>query len=352
MRVISPMKIFLSLLLSLLVVVLSDSTVGAAIPDFRFRQITEDQGLPGNSVRCIFQDHLGILWFGIESIGLCKYDGYNYTVFANHPGDSTSIGNNFIDAICEDNQQNLLIGTNRGIYKFNRTTEKFKSYLASYKPKKNIMVTSLLVDPKNNIWAGTNSGLYLYNSSTDTYDLFPLNGTKDSSVVYVTAVVYDRKANLLISSLNGVFIYHLASKQVSKLKSSSNQPLIANSIQADGNSNLWICTTTALLFYNNTTHEYTDVLKRLGVKVSGFFHDRIFYDQMDRIWLGGVSLTIIDTKTLQELPMRPEVLNSFINCDVRGFFEDRSGLIWIGTKSQGVFSYNKKINYVECQPLV
>ena len=57
-----------------------------------------DQGLSNNSVRCIYQDHNGFMWFG-TSDGLNKYDGYTFTVYRNNPRDPHSISGNFIQAI-------------------------------------------------------------------------------------------------------------------------------------------------------------------------------------------------------------------------------------------------------------
>jgi len=39
-----------------------------------------DQGLSNNSVRCIFQDHEGFMWFGTYD-GLNRYDGYQFKIF-------------------------------------------------------------------------------------------------------------------------------------------------------------------------------------------------------------------------------------------------------------------------------
>ena len=42
-----------------------------------------DQGLSNNSVRCIYQDHNGFMWFGTYD-GLNRYDGYEFKVFSNN----------------------------------------------------------------------------------------------------------------------------------------------------------------------------------------------------------------------------------------------------------------------------
>ncbi|MDQ3005012.1 MAG: hypothetical protein M3R47_06465, partial [Chloroflexota bacterium] len=46
----------------------------------RFEHISIEQGLSQSSVRVIFQDSRGFLWFGTED-GLNRYDGYTFNTF-------------------------------------------------------------------------------------------------------------------------------------------------------------------------------------------------------------------------------------------------------------------------------
>ncbi|MEJ2614797.1 MAG: two-component regulator propeller domain-containing protein, partial [Ignavibacteriaceae bacterium] len=66
-----------------------------------FNHLTVEDGLSQSSVTCIFQDRQGFMWFGTQD-GLNRYDGYNFKVFKNEPGDSTSISDNFIFSIYQD----------------------------------------------------------------------------------------------------------------------------------------------------------------------------------------------------------------------------------------------------------
>ena len=42
--------------------------------DYRYRNITMNDGLSANAVRNIVQDEYGFIWFGTDN-GLCRYDG-------------------------------------------------------------------------------------------------------------------------------------------------------------------------------------------------------------------------------------------------------------------------------------
>ena len=89
-------------------------------PNLKFERISVEQGLSQETVPTIIQDYQGYMWFGTRN-GLCKYDGYKFTVYQHDPTDTTSIGSNIIETLFEDRTGTLWIGTfYGGLNKFNR----------------------------------------------------------------------------------------------------------------------------------------------------------------------------------------------------------------------------------------
>lgn len=84
-----------------------------------FTHIGVEDGLCQNTVCCILQDHLGFIWLGTKD-GLTRYDGYRFRVFKHDAADPMSIGNNFIRVLYEDADGLIWIGTNVGVYIYNR----------------------------------------------------------------------------------------------------------------------------------------------------------------------------------------------------------------------------------------
>ena len=129
------MKIILSLFFVLL-----HSVLSYAYNQFSFVKYQVENGLSHNTVWYTIQDHQGFMWFGTKD-GLNRYDGFsfrkfkydelnnnsidgkNFKIFRHIPKDSTSLGNNIVRTIFEDERQNLWVGTNRGIYIFNSQQE-------------------------------------------------------------------------------------------------------------------------------------------------------------------------------------------------------------------------------------
>ena len=56
----------------------------------KFDRLSTRDGLSQNRVFDITQDQNGFIWIGTED-GLNRYDGYNFKVFKNIPGDTTSL---------------------------------------------------------------------------------------------------------------------------------------------------------------------------------------------------------------------------------------------------------------------
>src|SRR5688572_30579080 len=82
--------------------------------DLRFNHLTADQGLSSSNTNCHLKDHTGYLWIGTNG-GLNRFDGKNTRSYTHIIGDSTSLINDKILSIYEDNLFRLWIGTQGGL---------------------------------------------------------------------------------------------------------------------------------------------------------------------------------------------------------------------------------------------
>ena len=60
----------------------------------KFETISIEQNLSQSTVRTIYQDSKGFMWFGTED-GLNKFDGFKFTVYKFNPNDINSLSSNF-----------------------------------------------------------------------------------------------------------------------------------------------------------------------------------------------------------------------------------------------------------------
>ncbi len=239
------MKKFIFILL-ILIFCLTNS----ASEKYIFSNLSLKNGLSQLTVLSIHQDKQGFMWFGTRN-GLNKYDGYNFEIFLNKPGDSTSISNNHILCIAEDKSGYLWIGTNEGLNRLDVTTNTFKCYLHNPMDENSLthnMIASLFVDADDNLWIGTDNGLNLYRKKTDDFERINLDDFFSYNTINSIAATRDNR--LIIGTMyQGVLVWDRNAKNQTYTiyKNEPNNPfsLSSNQIRSvfvDRKDNTWIGT--------------------------------------------------------------------------------------------------------------
>ena len=93
--------------------------------NIRFTNISNQTGLPNNTVNAICQDQKGFLWFGTDN-GLCRYDGKNFMVFDAFEDSSETVLSKKVIDIFQDDRGCLWIVSPRNLRRFNIFQEKFE----------------------------------------------------------------------------------------------------------------------------------------------------------------------------------------------------------------------------------
>ena len=62
---------------------------------YKFEDISTEQGLTSNNVYSIVKGPQGFMWFS-TGIGLYRYDSYDFKVYKSDPNDSTTLTGNLI----------------------------------------------------------------------------------------------------------------------------------------------------------------------------------------------------------------------------------------------------------------
>lgn len=149
-------------LLFFVLVVDSLNALPQTIPEKRIsvERIGIKEGLSQGMINSICQDHFGFMWFGTMD-GLNRYDGYTFKVFRNNSFDSTSISGNFITSIFEDSKKRLWVGTAlNGINLFLPESERFVHFATHTKPAlTNNTILSIQEDKFGAVWIATQYGL-------------------------------------------------------------------------------------------------------------------------------------------------------------------------------------------------
>ena len=296
-------------------VILMYSHAGAqshAIIDNNFLKV---EGIPNISINAIAQDGDGYIWIG-TSKGLYKYDGYQYVGYKNIFNDSTSISDNGVRSLFVDSKGVLWVGTT-SLNRYNRSCDCFTIFSDVR------AVRSFAEDADHNLWVGTNSGgLLMYDKKTERFTRF-LNNTSDSiSLVndQINTLLFDRDGLLWIGTgdpftesdihAHGLLSFDPASRNVRQyVSSNSNQ----NGLKDNR--------VTALL-------EDTHGQLLIGSSQSGLH----YYDVEDDVIV-----------QIEANPDQPEQLHAPIGNSkltptpfVQILYEDNDGGFWVGTFSEGL----------------
>ncbi len=181
----------------------------------RYKTSPEKQNtISNNSVRVIYEDRTGNLWVGTRN-GLNKFDKKTGTFkrFLNDPDNPESISHNFVySSIKEDVDGNIWIGTyGGGLNKMNPGTETFKSF--SYSPEgknsiSNNIVFSIYEENDSILWIGTNDGLNRFNRKSEKFQRFGTAEGLPNDVVY--GILPDHFNNLWLSTNFGLSRFNLS----------------------------------------------------------------------------------------------------------------------------------------------
>ena len=80
---------------------------------YNFCHITEESGLPNNSVTSVIKDSFGYIWIATQD-GLARYDGYRFLIYGvKEP--VFRLKGNYVYALCEDRQKRLWVGSDAGL---------------------------------------------------------------------------------------------------------------------------------------------------------------------------------------------------------------------------------------------
>lgn len=81
--------------------------------NYNFCHITEEAGLPNNSVTAVMKDSFGYIWVATQD-GLARYDGYRFLSYGvKEP--LYRLKGNYVYTLCEDRQKRLWVGSDAGL---------------------------------------------------------------------------------------------------------------------------------------------------------------------------------------------------------------------------------------------
>lgn len=328
-----------------------------ALDNQEFEILNSNNGLSSEEILDIFQDGNGYIWF-LTNEGLNRYDGYSIKTFK--PGaDGLEFPTASFECIGEDYLKRLWLGTTeKGVLILDKNRSAVTTFfkLTGRQELNELRIRSILADSKNNVWIGTEYGLYkyqIYTNQLDYYNLANLS-SNDSDWCIIESLMEDSKGNIWIATWSeGLFVFHSSNGKFENYRDFNANPSSVNenrikSLFEDRKKGIWVGTWEDGLYrvkLHNKELVIEDVFLYDGNNphtISGDIVYTINQDLNDNLWIGTpYGLTIIE-KPYNTNPVFNRISYDYnsqkglSNNEVWKIYEDNSGLMWIGTLEGGV----------------
>ncbi|MCY4561037.1 MAG: response regulator [Flavobacteriaceae bacterium] len=318
--------------------------------DLRFNTLGTENGLSNGSVTAIAQDSIGFIWIATKN-GLNRYDGKNFKVYTRQ---NSNISSNDVSDILIDNKGRIWIGTiGGGISRYDIESDTFVIYCKSDTKGKfaSNIVHSLYQDSSGHIWAATNNGLGLFDEKGDEFQKYYIQGNSDYDLIDILCIYEDLKGRIWIGSNgNGLYQFKPNLKEFSKVTTSNEYSLripdYILDITSTVSGKLLLGTGgNGLVGFDAQTKKVFEPWSWIGTPEPSIV--RTFWkDDALNIWMGTDGDGLFKFNKEVQFEARFTKVNNLpgtlVNNTINDIFEDRQGNIWIGTAWRGLSVWKKE----------
>lgn len=317
-----------------------------------FNSFSDQQGLPNNLVRLIYQDHEGILWIGTFS-GIARYDGYSMHSYRHNIRDSTSISGSVILAFYEDSRGRLWIGSHgKGVDVSNRDKSSFNRVhlLNDTTGTKGLDVLAITEDSLGQIWMATSEGLRIVKEDNQGFISIDLKASLGDAFEcdfpdHPTTLMTGMDGKVWIGAQNGLYVWNESNHTMSCPEDFDGlAPGPVDGIAYDRIGRVWIgCPRKHYrLFYEDTASGKFKSFT--GIPFDTSFRGGAFtFDLDNRIWV-----TVFGDQAYgYDFRDSSVFLRSAQNNDIgferfiRAPYVDLSGKVWLPCGALYTYSYPK-----------
>jgi signal transduction histidine kinase/ligand-binding sensor domain-containing protein/DNA-binding response OmpR family regulator len=327
--------------------------------DFKvFRQDPENENsLSDNSVWALLEDRKGNVWIGTKIGWLNRYDPV-LDKFSKWRLESDYPKENSINFVYEDKEEKIWIGTYRnGLYRFDPLTEKFEHWYFDPNDNSSLsnnLISSILQDNEGNFWISTYNGLNKFNPKTSIKEFtrffnIPGNSNSISNNIIWYLTQSESDPNLIwIGTFNGLTKYRTDKKSFSQITIPNPEGLqfgtgsgsIIEEIFGDEKI-LWINSYGGLLRYNLVTGSFQRFItdKSDPNSISSNQINRAIKDRSGVIWLAtdnGINFfSAKSSKFNNTFSGKYKIINpsELSNKNIKAVTETSDRRMWFGTEN-------------------
>lgn len=172
----------------------------------KFTRYYNENSLLYNDVRTLYIDNEGILWIGTRD-GLCTFDRKDTFKSYEDIFIKNGITENVFSDIIQDKDGVIWIASalDGGLIRLNKNTNEIKSYRNNEEDRYSISFNALktiAIDSKNNIWIGSQFGLNKFDRSTEKFHRYTEDSGLSNNFIY--GILIDNEDNPWMSTNYGI----------------------------------------------------------------------------------------------------------------------------------------------------
>jgi ligand-binding sensor domain-containing protein len=316
---------------------------------YNFVVYNRENGLSNTTINALLEDDDKNLWIGTEfGLNLLERESGEIHGFFHEKDNSNSLSSNFITYLFQDRSGFIWIGTSFGLNRYDKNIGTFTTYNFFNNEADTILtnfISKVVQDANGLIWIGTHYGLHCFRPETGDFIQckLELKGIQDVAAVnrfYITDLTVNSAGRKIIASRQGVFI-HESGVHPDPVLNKGILPVIklservTTALLEDRKGRLWVGTTEGLDLYDINLILVKHFVASPGtLNLSNNDIKCIYQDPTGAIWIG----TYKGLNKVDQSPSRfthyqsvPGVANSLSDNIVYSIIEDKQGLVWIGT---------------------
>jgi signal transduction histidine kinase/DNA-binding response OmpR family regulator/ligand-binding sensor domain-containing protein len=278
----------------------------------------------------VCQDRYGYIWVATD-YGLNRFDGYRFTTFLHHDEDSTSLYNNTVVSLFCDSDNQLWVGTAKGLDRFDYATESFRHYRLSqnFLPR----VTNITQSPKGRMYF-LSSGYGMFTLDGDSAYRVSEDITTAEEKDYWSQIGNDSKGRIFKSGFSDV----VTVLETDRKKLTLRSPYGNVSAFIERNGSMLVFGIHGISHYENGQLLPAGI-DQTALGSSGVYFSTAYKDRSNNIYIGtrgdGLFMLPDGSNRIERLEctVKDFDLNS---AKVYDIMEDRLGNLWVACHSKGL----------------
>ena len=315
----------------------------AELDKINFNNLSTNNGLTSDLITYIYQDSIGYMWIGTKD-GLNQYNGNMVVQYTYQYGNEKSLTSPCITSINEDDSGNIWVGTDSGLNIINRDEDKvirIESGEQNEDMLSNYVITSIYKDSYGVMWVGTTNGLNRYDEKNNKFIKYYSDGTNTNITNnYITDIDENELGELWVSTMDGISIIDLKTYSIRNRRDKYNNIEYIYSVDKDNYGDMWVLGKESVFKIINKDYEVGIYNIYDCENLSGNMTKVLCHSNGD-VWLSRGTGLIRYTLSSNETKIYTETSNYLISNSISCLYEDKSGVLWVGT-NKGVSILNTK----------